>query len=77
MKIVYLLQHSYETGDNLQYEETKLIGIYSSQKIAEAKIAEYLKLPGFCDFSKDTFYIDAYEIDKDYWTEGFISWEEA
>lgn len=77
MRIVYLLQHSYETGYKFQYTETKIIGIYSLRKIAEQKIEEYLNLPGFCKFNRDTFYIDEYEIDKDHWAEGFISWEET
>lgn len=77
MKVVYLLQHSYDTGDSFEYTETKIIGIYSSREIAEQKINEYLNLPGFCNFGRDTFYIDAYELDKDHWDEGFISWDEA
>jgi len=68
MKSVFLLQHSYEVDS---YEETKIIGIYSSKNHAEIVIRRYQTLPGFKDFP-DCFYIDEYELDKDNWVEGFI-----
>ncbi len=30
MKTVFLVQHAYEVGEDGRYDETKLIGIYSS-----------------------------------------------
>ncbi|GGG70308.1 DUF7336 domain-containing protein [Paenibacillus radicis (ex Gao et al. 2016)] len=53
------------------YNETKLIGVYSSKEIAESVVERYKRLPGFKDYL-DSFYISEYEIDKDHWTEGFI-----
>ena len=37
-KSVYLLQHSYSYGKHLEYEETKIIGIYSLREEAVAII---------------------------------------
>lgn len=71
---VYLLQHSYEIED---FEETKIIGIYSSQKNAEEVKEKYKSLPGFKKYPDSAFFIDKYEVDISNWEEGFISWEEA
>ena len=46
-KSVYLLQHSYSYGKHLEYEETKIIGIYSLREEAVAIIEKYKLLPGF------------------------------
>ena len=75
---VYLLEHSYDYGDDNEFSETKTLGIYSSQEKAEEAIKFYSKLVGFCNHPLECFYIDEFELDKNSeWTEGFISWEEA
>jgi len=71
-KTVYILQHSYEVGDDGQYDETKLIGVYSTREKAEQVIERYRMLPGFRDYPIGCFHIAKYEIDKDHWSEGFI-----
>lgn len=68
MQIVYLLHHYYET--EFGCDEVKILGIFSSQQEAETAIKTYLDLPGFRD-RKDDFYIDAYELNKKRWIEGF------
>ncbi|EGL14922.1 MULTISPECIES: hypothetical protein [unclassified Paenibacillus] len=68
MLTVFLLQHSYEWN---QIESTKVIGIYSSKDKADAVIEKYKELPGFKEFPDD-FYIDAYQVDENEWTEGFM-----
>jgi hypothetical protein len=69
LKSVFLLLHSYERDD---CEETKTIGIYSTNEKAQNVIEKYKKLSGFKDYP-DCFYIAEYEIDKDHWEEGFIT----
>ena len=69
-KDVYLLQHSYESYGG--YEETKILGVFSSLQEAEKAVLEYKKLPGFKE-KLDNFYVDRYIIDKMYWEEGFIN----
>lgn len=71
MKIVFILQHSYELSET-GAKETKLIGVYSSKTKAEAAIGRLSKQPGFKDFP-DCFHIDEYEIDQDNWCEGFAT----
>ncbi|MGX6445248.1 DUF7336 domain-containing protein [Neobacillus sp. K501] len=72
MQYFYLLQHCYEKNYGEQVvEETKILGIYSSKALAEKAIERLKDLPGFNNYSLDCFYIDKYEIDKDYWSEGF------
>ncbi|SHI89088.1 hypothetical protein SAMN02745163_00948 [Clostridium cavendishii DSM 21758] len=74
MKYVYLLQHSYEINE---VDETKTIGIYTSEENALNVIEKYKSLPGFKDYNEDCFYIDKYELNQNNWEEGFITWEEA
>ena len=69
MKDVYVLQHSYELED---CEETKLIGVYSSEKAAKKAITRLQTQSGFCDYPNN-FSIDRYQIDQDNWEEGFIT----
>ena len=76
MKSVFILQH--ERQKDLDNEDVKIIGIYSTKENAEKTIEKYKRknLPGFKDYP-DSFNITKYEIDKDHWTEGFgIDFEE-
>ena len=67
MKDVYILHHSFELNE---CEETKLIGVYSSEKAAKEAIVRLRAQSGFCDYP-DNFQIDCYSIDQDHWEEGF------
>lgn len=67
MSRIYLLQHSYEHNG---IEETKIIGIFSSKHKALEVIEQYKILSGFKNHSNN-FYIDEYQVDKNYWEEGF------
>ena len=69
MNSVFILQHSYESGD---CDETKLIGIYSTKIEAENAVTRLSKQNGF-KYKIDGFVIDEYEINKDHWTEGFVT----
>ncbi|MFB9077057.1 hypothetical protein ACFFLS_03555 [Flavobacterium procerum] len=74
MEEVYILQHSYDIGD---FEETKIIGIYSTIAKAEETIEKFKNKKGFNNHPIECFSIDKYKLDKDNWIDGFISWEEA
>lgn len=77
MGAVYILQHSYEVGEDGQFDEIKMLGVYSSRESAEKTIVRYKMLSGFKDYPISCFYISKYEIDKDHWTDGFIKTDEA
>lgn len=68
---VFILQHSYDYGENLEYQETKFLGVFSTEQEAQKAIEHYKTLDGFKDYPDD-FYVDKYEVDKRHWTEGFI-----
>ena len=70
MKHVYLLWHIHEFDDG--DEDSKLLGIFSTEEIAKSKIAYYQKLPGFSE-SLEGFEISKYEIDYEYWQDGFVT----
>ncbi|MFD6155084.1 hypothetical protein ACFWF7_16620 [Nocardia sp. NPDC060256] len=68
MECVFLVNHEYELNEG--EDEVKEIGLYTSEAEAEAAIERLRVLPGFRDLP-DRFVIHRFEIDKDYWTEGF------
>lgn len=70
MNAVYLLWHTHDLGDG--ETDDKLIGAYSSRSDAEQAQRRTAKLKGFCD-APDGFVIDAYEIGRDHWDEGYVT----
>jgi hypothetical protein len=56
-----------EAGDDV-----KLLGTYSSREAARARIERARQLPGFSD-EPDCFYVEESEVDKDEWTEGYVT----
>ncbi len=66
---VYVLQHSYALDG---CDETKFIGAYSSPEAANRAQQRLRMQPGFMDHP-DKFSLDAYELDVDHWTEGFVT----
>jgi hypothetical protein len=71
---VYVVQHVHAAPNG--EEDVKLIGVYASEQAAAAAVTRLTIRPGFCDHP-DGFHVSPYEIDKDHWVEGFISWKEA
>jgi hypothetical protein len=71
MTTVYVLWHVYELNP-LDDEESKLIGVYSSEEEASEAIARLRKQPGFRDYPNG-FEIHQRTLDADSWTEGFAS----
>jgi hypothetical protein len=75
MKSVFLLQHMH--GDKV-----KVIGIYGTRLGAEAAIKRLADKPGFRDHPRlvqkgGGFYVDEYRLDKDQWSDGYISTTDA
>lgn len=66
---VYILQHAYGSDDA---EEVKLIGVYRSERDAEQARIRAATLPGFSDHVEG-FSVDAYELGRDEWTDGFVA----
>ncbi len=68
--VVFIVQHVHLLDDG--EEDIKLIGVYSTRDAAK-KVIERLKLkPGFRD-APAGFSIDAYTLDEDNWTEGYVT----
>ena len=67
---VYCLWHEHEVNPG-DYTE-KLLGFYSSCELAEQARDRLVKAPGFAD-CPEGFIIDAYELDRDHWTEGYLT----
>lgn len=71
MSTVFLMWHVHEmhdTGD----DETKFIGVYSTQASAERAAAQLRAQPGFSDYP-DAFEIHEYTVDESDWREGFVT----
>ena len=71
-RFVYILHHSYYYGKELDHEEVKLLGVYSTKLMAAKIIKKYYKLPGFKDYPLECFSIDKYRIDENNWKDGFV-----
>lgn len=67
---VFLLWHIHEFSNG--EEDAKLIGAYSSLEKAEQAKQRALVLPGFQEVPAG-FVIDKYTLDRDNWTEGYIT----
>ena len=67
-KSVFVAQHVAREGQD--DEDVMFIGVYTSRESAAAAVARLRGHPGFSEFP-DGFDVDEYELDKDYWTEGF------
>ncbi len=74
MQTVYVLQHVHTIDEDT--EDIKMIGVYSTEVLAQSALTRVSSQPGFRE-AVDGFSIDAYPIDKDHWTEGYISWSDA
>jgi hypothetical protein len=69
MDKVYLLWHVHQVGDD---EDSKLLGVYSTEQLAVQRIERSRTKPGFAAHP-DGFVISPYELDQDTWTEGFVT----
>ena len=67
---VFLLWHVHELDADQDNE--KLIGVYSTQQLAEAALARTRVLAGFCDLPEG-FVIEPYSLDEDHWREGYVA----
>jgi hypothetical protein len=70
MEAVFLLWHVHEAEEGS--EDSKLIGVYRTDKDARAAIERLRNQPGFRSFPEG-FNIEKYELNKDHWTEGFLT----
>jgi hypothetical protein len=73
---IYVLWHT-TRPDPDGGEDSKLLGLYSTEARARDRIHRCQTVPGFAEYP-DGFVVDSYEVDKDEWTEGFVtvSWPE-
>ena len=69
-EIVYLVWHTHKIDE--ETDDEKLIGVYSTKALADNALARASLLEGFKDHIAD-FEVCDYELDKDHWTEGFIT----
>jgi hypothetical protein len=69
-RTVFLLWHSRDLGDG--ETDDKLIGVYSSKAEAEAAKRRKMQYAGFRDVPEG-FLIDQYTVDRDQWSEGYIT----
>lgn len=75
---LFILIHEYEYKvDYYEELEQKYLGVYLSEEKAQQAAKRYYQLPGFNKYPFNCFYIEEWEMDKDYgWTEGFVTWKD-
>ena len=81
MKSVFVVHHVHELPGGV--EDVKLIGVYRTLSAARAAVDRLATQPGFSKYPNTVergetgesqgFYIDEYGLDKDHWTEGFVT----
>lgn len=75
MEFVYLVWHTHTfpvDSDEEPYENVKLLGVYSTEAKATDRIEVAKLLPGFRE-QPEGFVIGRNVIDRDEWTEGFVT----
>ena len=70
MNTVYVVEHLHIIDDD--EENVKMIGVYSTEQLAQEAVERLRLQPGFCD-AQDGFNIDRYKLDEDNWTEGYVT----
>ena len=70
MTTVFLLYHI--GGDPDDDSDVRLLGVYSSRDLAEAAADRLGKVPGLSG-KPEEFQIDQIQLDRDHWTEGFVT----
>ena len=58
--------------DEWDGDDLKLLGVYSTEAAAQARIEQARTLPGFAA-EPDCFFADEWTVDKDHWTDGFVT----
>jgi hypothetical protein len=73
MTMIYTVSHLDMDTENDDTQE-KLIGVYSTQDLAERAIARLRDKPGFRDYSEECWFLSPHRLDDivDYWDEGFL-----
>lgn len=61
---LYLLTHCYGYGENKEFKELKVIGVFDSKNKAALIIEELMTIRGFDQYSRDCFQIKEMEIDE-------------
>jgi len=69
MNKVFLLWHDYVLNE---CDAVKLLGVFTEHRLAEEARERLVLQPGFRDHPDD-FEILEYELNKDEWTEGFVT----
>lgn len=69
MEHVYLLEHTHVYSEDK--ENTKTIGIYTTEEEALAVIEELKSVSGFIKYPQG-FNIDKYKIGQTFWKEGYL-----
>ena len=68
--VAYVVYHEFEYPEEV--DNVRFIGLFSEQIDAD-RVIEYLRAkPGFKRYA-DGFTVGTYQLDKDHWTEGFIT----
>jgi hypothetical protein len=69
---VYLVWHQHDADDD---NTGKLLGVFSSERLARSRIEQARSQPGFRRFL-DAFVVDPYVVDQAAWPEGFATVDE-
>lgn len=77
MENVFIVQHVHLQPDD--YEDIKIIGIYTTREFAVAAVERVRGQPGFCNDPEivdegSGFHISRYTLNRDHWAEGYFTY---
>lgn len=71
-KKVWVVWHIDHGAPTAEQENEKLVGVYSSERLARQAIERLRDKPGFRDYP-ERWEIDDWYLDEDDWTDGFVT----
>jgi hypothetical protein len=69
---VFLLWHTHLDSNLEGGEDVKLIGVYSTEEMANKALSRFLNIEGF-KHHREGFDISEYRLNQDHWVDGFIT----
>ena len=74
MTKVFLVTHTHDLSNG--EEDMKFVGVFATETEAQSAVERAKRRPGFSD-TPGGFHVEAYELGKEHWTEGFVTWTPA
>ncbi|MCD8214600.1 MAG: hypothetical protein LUC97_02990 [Clostridiales bacterium] len=76
MNYVYSLEIMYEYGDDGEFEDYCFLGYYSSEEKAKQMVNYIRNIAYYSKYNEECFIVEKHEINRKWWAEGFITYND-